>query len=75
MVPWILQVDMLVYLSSVAKGASQKVEVLIQVISSLFDINPSLSTHIPTHLWKRCAPNPPPPRLTNVPSTSVQQIL
>ena len=46
---------MLVYLASVARGPAQKVEVLVQVVSSLFDINPSMSTHMSTPLWKRCA--------------------
>lgn len=53
-----LQVDMLVYLATVAKGPAQKVEVLVQVISSLFDINPSMSTHMATPLWKRYAYQP-----------------
>ena len=53
-----VQVDMLVYLATVAKGAAQKVEVLVQVISSLFDINPSMSTHMATPLWKRSAFKP-----------------
>ena len=44
---------MLIYLSGVAKGDAQKVEVLIQVISSLFDINPSLASHMTTPLWKK----------------------
>ena len=44
---------MLVYLASVARGPAQKVEVLVQVVSSLFDINPSMSTHMSTPLWKR----------------------
>ena len=33
----------------------QKLEVLIQVVSALFDINPSMSTHMSIPLWKRCA--------------------
>jgi len=44
---------MLVHLSKVARGPAQKVEVLVQVLSSLFDINPSMSTHMATPLWKR----------------------
>ena len=49
------QVEMLSYLASVAKGPVQKIEVLIQVVSALFDINPSMSTHMSVPLWKRCA--------------------
>ena len=49
------QVEMLSYLSTVAKGPVQKIEVLIQVVSALFDINPSMSTHMSVPLWKRCA--------------------
>lgn len=49
------QVEMLTYLASVAKGPVQKIEVLIQVVSALFDINPSMSTHMSVPLWKRCA--------------------
>jgi hypothetical protein len=30
------------------------VEVLVQVISALFDINPSMNTHMAMPLWKRC---------------------
>ncbi|DBA87382.1 hypothetical protein WJX77_002170 [Trebouxia sp. C0004] len=49
------QVEMLTYLATVAKGPVQKLEVLIQVVSALFDINPSMSTHMSVPLWKRCA--------------------
>ena len=45
---------MLQYLSTVAKGPSQQVEVLVHVVSALFDINPSMSTHMAVPLWKRC---------------------
>lgn len=45
---------MLTYLSSVAKGPAQRIEVLLSVVSALFDINPSMSTHMPVPLWKRC---------------------
>ncbi|KAK9861015.1 hypothetical protein WJX84_011860, partial [Apatococcus fuscideae] len=47
-------VEMLQYLSTVAKGPSQQVEVLVHVVSALFDINPSMSTHMAVPLWKRC---------------------
>ena len=29
-------------------------QVLIHVVSALFDINPSMSTHMLVHLWKKC---------------------
>jgi hypothetical protein len=48
------QVDMLQHLSTLAKGPVQKIEVLVRVVSSLFDINPSMSTHMAVPLWKRC---------------------
>ncbi|CAL8466376.1 g5912 [Coccomyxa elongata] len=48
------QVDMLTYLATVAKGPYQKVEVLVHVVSALFDINPSMSTHMVPALWRRC---------------------
>ena len=31
-----------------------QVEVLVQVVSALFDINPSMNTHMAMPLWKRC---------------------
>ena len=45
---------MLQYLASVAKGPSQQVEALVHVVSALFDINPSMSTHMALPIWKRC---------------------
>lgn len=32
----------------------RQVEVLVQVVSALFDINPSMNTHMAMPLWKRC---------------------
>ena len=29
-------------------------QVLVHVVSALFDINPSMTTHMPVHLWKKC---------------------
>lgn len=50
----VAQVDMLQHLATLAKGPVQKIEVLVRVVSSLFDINPSMSTHMAVPLWKRC---------------------
>jgi len=47
------QVEMLAYLSTIAKGPSQKVEVLMQIVGALFDLNPSMSTHMAVPLWRR----------------------
>lgn len=45
---------MLSYLASIAKGPSQKVEVLIQIVGALFDLNPSMSANMAPPLWRRC---------------------
>lgn len=29
-------------------------QVLVHVVSALFDMTPSLTTHMPVHLWKKC---------------------
>ncbi|MEW5305255.1 MAG: hypothetical protein WDW36_007810 [Sanguina aurantia] len=47
------QVEMLTYLASVSKGPAQKFEILSQLVSSLFDLNPVMATHLKTSLWKR----------------------
>lgn len=44
---------MLTYLASVSKGPAQKFEILSQLVSSLFDLNPVMATHLKTSLWKR----------------------
>ena len=31
-----------------------QVEVLVHVVSALFDINPSMSSHMAPPLWRRC---------------------
>ena len=31
-----------------------QVEVLVHVVSALFDINPSMASHMAPPLWKRC---------------------
>ena len=51
------QVEMLSYLATVAKGPAQKFELLSQLISSLFDLNPGLSGHLKTSVWKKCVIN------------------
>uniref|UniRef100_A0A061RYI4 Eukaryotic translation initiation factor 3 subunit C n=1 Tax=Tetraselmis sp. GSL018 TaxID=582737 RepID=A0A061RYI4_9CHLO len=48
------QVEMLTYLSTIAKGPSQRIQVLIQIVGALFDMNPSMSTNMSVPLWKRC---------------------
>ena len=48
---------MLTYLASVAKGPAQRFEVLAQLVSSLFDLNPSMSAHLKTSVWKKCVIN------------------
>jgi hypothetical protein len=40
------QVEMLAFLSSVAKGVPQKLEVMSQLVSSLFDLNPNISSYM-----------------------------
>lgn len=37
---------MLAFLSSVAKGVPQKLEVMSQLVSSLFDLNPNISSYM-----------------------------
>jgi hypothetical protein len=51
------QVEMLSYLSTVAKGPAQRFEVLAQLVSSLFDLNPSMSAYLKTSVWKKCVIN------------------
>lgn len=48
---------MLQYLTTVARGQAQRFEVLAQLVSSLFDLNPSMATHLKTSLWRKCVIN------------------
>jgi hypothetical protein len=45
-----LQVEMLQYLSTVAKGTAQRFAVLNALVSALFDLNPSSLTHLKVQL-------------------------
>ena len=49
---------MLTYLATVARGPAQRVEVLMSLISSLIDLNPNMSTHLKTSLWKKWVGGP-----------------
>lgn len=48
------QVEMLSYLVQVSKGPAQKLEVLAQLVSSLFDLNPTSSSYLKLNLWRKC---------------------
>lgn len=48
---------MLTYLVNVARGPAQRFEVLSQLSSSLFDLNPGLLGHLQTGLWRKCVAN------------------
>lgn len=45
---------MLTYLSTVSKTPAQRFEVLAQLVSSLFDLSPSMSGHMKIPLWRKC---------------------
>jgi len=48
------QVEMLTFLSGVARGAAQKIEVLVHKITVIFDMNNPMVSPMTTSNWKTC---------------------
>lgn len=48
------RLEMLQYLVTVARGSSQTVTVLSHVVSCMFDLNPSITSHMRVSQWKYC---------------------
>lgn len=51
------QVEMLEYLVTVSKGPAQKLEVLSQLVSSLFDLSPGISSFMKVGRKGSCPPD------------------
>ena len=49
------QMEMLAYLSGVARGPAQRLEVLVHLITVIFDMNQPTLAPMSTPNWKRCA--------------------
>ena len=49
------QMEMLAYLSGVARGPAQRLEVLVHLITVIFDMNQPTTGPMTTPNWKRCA--------------------